>query len=869
VPAATRKLSARRGPFSSAVAVCPIIAAVLAVLAPASTQAAGRTTRAAGGAAHAGEVRIGAAPAFPSGATPLAAVAAELPMRITVVLEPRHAAALAAYATAVSTPGSLRYHDYITPRRFAREFGAGRATIVAVERSLRAHGLRPAAASPNGLSIPVSSTSAAVERAFSLSLARIALANGRDAVINTSAPAVDSGIAHAVQAVIGLSSEYRPEPTRFDGATRLAGSIHGGRRTPARKAQVATGGPQPCAAASAAASQQQAYTTDQIASAYEFSGLYGAGDEGEGVTVAIYELEPDDPADIAAYQSCYGTHTTVSYVPVDGGAGTGAGSGEAALDIEQVIGLAPKVHLLVYQGPNSNSDSPGSGPYDLYSAIIGQDAAQVVSNSWGECEPAEGQTDASAENVLFQEAAVQGQSIVSAAGDDGSEDCDGPPPSVPDTQLAVDDPASQPFVTGVGGTSLKTTGPPPSETVWNNGGNLGGLLGVEPGAGGGGVSSLWPMPTYQTDAPAALQVIEKGDSTGSLCHASAGYCREVPDVSADADPLTGYTMYYNGSGSVAGTASGWQGTGGTSGAGPLWAAVFALTDASKACDGTSIGFANPALYDAAAAAEASYFHDITTGNNDFTDSYGGHYFAAGPDYDMASGLGSPNAAALAGALCVRTVRIADPGAQHTFVGTRVSLALHAAGSDLRYTVAKLPAGLSLNASTGRITGRPRRAGTSAVTVDVLAAGGAKRAVAFTWTVDTRPHVAHASLTSVAAGHPALTLTIAAGHDEPALHAVRITLPAGLSFAGTRAVSARIVGRRVAETATLARRALTVVLASPRSTFTVNVAYASLKASSGLAARVARGARPRLRVLVTAGDSGGQSASVPVLVTPRS
>ena len=104
---------------------------------------------------------------------------------------------------------------------------------------------------------------------------------------------------------------------------------------------MVTGGPQPCAAAQAAATVQGANTADQIASAYGFTGLYQAGGLGAGQTIAIYELEPNDPSDIAAFQSCYGTQTSVSYVQVDGGAGSGPGSGEAALDIEQAIVLAP------------------------------------------------------------------------------------------------------------------------------------------------------------------------------------------------------------------------------------------------------------------------------------------------------------------------------------------------------------------------------------------------------------------------------------------------------------------------------------------------------------------------------------------------
>ena len=83
------------------------------------------------------------------------------------------------------------------------------------------------------------------------------------------------------------------------------------------------------------------YTANAIASSYGFDGLYADGDEGQGVTVAVYELESYDPADIDAFRSCYGIDASIRDVPVDGGAGSGPGSGEAALDIEQVIAFAP------------------------------------------------------------------------------------------------------------------------------------------------------------------------------------------------------------------------------------------------------------------------------------------------------------------------------------------------------------------------------------------------------------------------------------------------------------------------------------------------------------------------------------------------
>jgi subtilase family serine protease len=412
--------------------------------------------------------------------------------------------------------------------------------------------------------------------------------------------------------------------------------------------------------------------------------------------VALYELEPYAASDVAAYQSCYGTHASVSNVSVDGGAGGGPGQGEAALDIEQVIGLVPRATILVYEGPNSASSAPGSGYYDTWSTLIGQDRARVVSASWGQCETLVPASDAAAEGTLFQEAAAQGQTIFSAGGDEGSEDCNGQTGFLPDTQLAVDDPSSQPFVSGVGGTSLDSLGPRPSERVWNSGGGICGILGCAPGAGGGGKSSLWAMPSYQSGAP-------------SILHVAQSSSRETPDVSADADPDTGYLIYWNGSGSASGPV-GWQGIGGTSAAAPVWAAAIALINASKACGGALVGFANPALYSAAATSYGQDFNDVTSGNNDFTGTNGGRY-AAGSGFDMASGLGTPNADALIDTLCRNAHRIGSPrisgrslsGVSKRRPTLRLMLAAGKAAPGLRSVSIRLPSTLHVARRAKQVT----------------------------------------------------------------------------------------------------------------------------------------------------------------------
>jgi Pro-kumamolisin, activation domain/Putative Ig domain len=803
------------------------------------------------GASPASAVRLGTAPALPSGARIVASLTAATPMHVTVTLRPRDPATLLAFATGVSTPGSPLYRGYLTPAEFAQRFGATPEQIRTVESSLRAHGLRPGRPSANALSIPVSATAGALGRAFSVSFAHLRLRDGAGAIVNRQAPSLDRAIAPQVQTVLGLDtlSAARPLLLRRHSVTPRAVRLH-----------VVTGGPQACPAASAAAAAQGGLTADQVASVYGFSGLYGSGgpsgapDQGAGQTVAVLELESYDPTDIATYEECYGTNTPITNVPIDGGAGGGAGAGEAALDIENVIGLAPSANLVVYSGPNS-----GSGPYDTFSAIISQHAAQVVTASWGQCEPANGFDEAAAENTLFQEAAAQGMSILSASGDGGAEDCFPTTPS----SAQVDDPASQPFVTGVGGTRIIAPGPRPTESVWNDGPLV--------GAGGGGISSFWRMPAYQSNAPSSLHVIGRG-SSGSPCRASSGYCREVPDVSADAAPDTGYLIYWNGNGAAGVTQpSGWQVVGGTSGAAPMWAALIALANASAACNGVAVGFANPGLYYAAATAYASDFNDITSGDNDMTGASSGR-FAARPGYDMATGLGSPNGSALATSLCADAIALSNPGPQRSALHAAVGVQIEASdthGAAVSYSAAGLPAGLSIKPSGGRITGRPRHIGTSTVTVTASDPAGTTARNTFRWTIQGNPTLSQLSLAGVGESRPSLAFTLAAGRGAPLIRTVRVTVPRALRF--TRAPATLGVtgpgGRRLKFTVALQHGTLVVKLRRGARQVRVTIAYPRIEASDSLAAQVALHRSSRVALAVQVTDAGNLTTKLSAKLRP--
>ncbi len=259
-------------------------------------------------------------------------------------------------------------------------------------------------------------------------------------------------------------------------------------------------------------------------------------------------------------------------------------------------------------------------------------------------------------------------------------------------------------------------------------------------------------------------------------------------MSADADPMTSYLDYWNGADTSSRSESGWQGTGGTSGAAPVWAAVFALADANRGCRGTLIGFANAELYTLASQSQSTYFNDITTGNNDFTpDGNTSGLYPAGLGYDMASGLGTPKAAALVPALCQQTVHLGYPGAVYTFYGQPVRLRMSAtlaAGQSgpIVYHSSRLPIGLRLDTTTGVISGRVTRAGVRDVTVTASTASGTHGAVQFDWSVERRPQVAAAVAGSAA--QPALTVRVSSGQFEPGLRQLTVKLPRDLKLASS-------------------------------------------------------------------------------------
>jgi subtilase family serine protease len=620
-------------------------------------------------------VRVGSVPQLSPAAVPLGPAPGSQPIEVDVALRPRDPAALAKFASEVSTPGSAEFGSYLRPGVFGSVFGATVSTISSTIAALRRLGLHVGLVSSNHLIITASSTVAAAEHAFDTTLVRYRLGSGVQVYANRSAPRVPAALAGAIEAIAGLDDLALAHSQDLLGQGPAARARPPG-ATRTSTATTAGGGPQPCSQASSGASPGGPYTADELASAYGFSGLYEAGDLGAGETVAVFELQPFSQPDVRTYDECYFGTTQgaamaspplLNVITVDGSQeGLGSGTGgyvESTGDVEEISSLVPGAKIDVYEGPNN-----ATGPLDVYNAIVTQDRAQVISTSWGDCEAqAGGSAAAAAEANLFEEAAAQGQTVVAASGDDGSTDCTDASNN-PIGTPAVDDPGSQPYVTGVGGTSLTALGSaptatapavPPTQTVWND----------DAGASGGGMSSDWAMPAYQSDAPAALQVI-KAYSSNKPCGMPTGYCREVPDVAGDADPSTGLLIYL-------GAMGGWSYFGGTSIAAPLWAAVATLADAWPTCRAHPVGFLNPSLYFIAGEGPSEYasaFDEVTKGDNHLAQFPDLWQYPATPGYDLATGLGTPIAAnALGGGLVAELCALPESGGASYASPTRSSV----------------------------------------------------------------------------------------------------------------------------------------------------------------------------------------------------
>src|SRR5579862_1542333 len=557
-------------------------------------------------------------------ATVLGPLAAAAQVTAVVYLKPRHPGDLARVAAAA---GGRRPLSAATIRR---RFLPATATVARTAAYLRGQGLAVRVA--GAMALAVSGPGAAAERAFGVTLDRYSGPRGATFIAAAGPVRLPVAIAPAVRTVAGLDTNQRLIPA-------TAGAAPGVPVTPT------------CAGASRAQRRSGGYQPDQLAAAYGVDALQGApnDDLGGGETIGLVEFSQYQSHDITVYRNCFapGTFTgSLTNVAVSGGTTDLSGELEAELDIEVAAAAAPAASIRVYEAPNSLAQVP------LVIDAMRADGVTIASDSWGLCEPLTSTGLLAAENDALQLAAVAGMSFFASAGDNGASDC-----RIADGSLApaVDDPASQPFATGVGGTILNsyTTGSPPtrSEAVWHSGG----------GASGGGVSVKWTQPAWQAAVAPHL--------AGGCTSSSSVHCREVPDIALDAAPQTGYVIY------CSCEVPPWGTHGGTSASAPLMAAITADADEySLGHGGQRLGYANPFLYHEATA-NPSMFADITVGNN----NVGAGGYSAAPGYDPVSGVGSVNALAFAHDLA------AYSGSAPVITATQVDLTVSPApGSTITY-----------------------------------------------------------------------------------------------------------------------------------------------------------------------------------------
>jgi kumamolisin len=553
-------------------------------------------------------------------------------LSLSLGLRLRNASVLKQYVDDISRPKSVNYHRYLSSAQIIAAFSPTLATQNAILSYLQQSGFSVTGTYQQRLLIDFSGTVSQAEQVFHIQINNYTSPKGEAFYANTGNPLLPTSIVSSVQVLSGLN-----DALRLQHAPLPVSPHHPLMHTSSSRANGAS--PLFCPS-----SGTGYYLPGQTAAAYNLNGLYGAGYRGQGQTVALFELDSFQMSDLKTYQSCYAGNspTSIQSILIDGGPPppnqADTGLVEVELDAELVLSAAPDLgQLKIYQAPNGTN---GFTNYNDEWARILQDSPPVVSDSWGSCESdmQQYQDEIGQENTFFTLAAAQGESIFVASGDSGSSGCyfDANPPT--NTALSVEDPASQPFVTAVGGTSLTMSGYSyTSESVWND---------PSSGASTGGISQYWTEPSSWLTAPG----VQNTYSTNSTCGAPSGqYCREVPDISLNADPLNGYLIYCSQQTYLCSPDQPWFPIGGTSCAAPMWAAMTALMNQKAVKNGGfNLGYITPSLY-AIATNSTEYsndFHDITSGNNDFNGLQNGLYPAT-TGYDLATGLGSPNAANLA------------------------------------------------------------------------------------------------------------------------------------------------------------------------------------------------------------------------------
>jgi kumamolisin len=505
----------------------------------------------------------------------LTAESSATPLSITIALRLRDANEAENLLTALHTPGDPQFHQFLTAQQFAARFAPADTDVAKVTAALSKYGLT--VQRTTGTTLTATGLPSDMEHAFSVSL------HSYEVAAHESVPGYTF---HAPLTRITIPAEISGFVTAVAGLDNRP-SLHPMNRTLSPKVKIAKS-----AALTTTPDAPGLWTVTDFADYYDVQPLYKRGITGKGRTIGIVTFASFTPSDAFTYWSAVGLSVDpnrIKIVNVDGGPGPISdvgGSDETTLDVEQSGGIAPGAKIIVYQAPGT-----AQGSLDNFATAIDSNSAETISVSWGDWEECANRgigdfptaclppdpAYVEATHELFVRAAIQGQTLFASAGDDGAfdnnEDC--PAGAVCNNTLSVDYPGNDPAITAAGGTTLPglqelcinaTCTAPfydvniPHERVWGWDYLIGYCsaigfdpvdCGIFPGGGGGGVSSMFVEPLYQFLLP-GTQLSQPGQSyivNGNVVYKLPGYFpgRNVPDISFNADPETGYVLYYTSS----------------------------------------------------------------------------------------------------------------------------------------------------------------------------------------------------------------------------------------------------------------------------------------------------------------------------------
>ena len=548
-------------------------------------------------------------------------------------------------------PSSARFHQWLNPDDFGKQFGPTQAQRDAATLWLLQQGFKVESAARSGLAITFSGSAAQVGKAFQTTIMEYSVngvthhGNGS----NISIPGELAGFVHGVASLNDLRRAPRPSLIR---SLPLAAAGRPGAVDSSGNTFISPG---------------------DFQTIYNLGPLYAAGLTGQGVTIGIVGQTDIANGDFAAFRSLfnlgYGGSLTVTQTGADPGTVDPGDEGESELDTQWSSAAAPgaSIDLVV------SHSSAATGGVDLSAQyLVDNNVAPIISMSYGECEAdmgGAGSVYMAFYNNLWAQAASEGITVFVSAGDSGVAGCDDPVNFTATMGKAVSGMASTPYNTCVGGSQFTGTG----SSYWSGGKTATSLttaLGYVPEAawdestldngfrlyaGGGGASLAYAKPAWQS----ALGVPKDG-------------MRDVPDVALNAAAITDPTAVM-----IEGSL---QEYGGTSVASPCMAGIMALVVQKYGRQGNI----NPTLYQLGSAQYAgtgpAVFHDITSGNNSVPGQVG---FNAGVGYDQVTGLGSIDATLLLnnwGAVNPISVNVLAPAAPVT-IASGQTVTFNGSGSD--------------------------------------------------------------------------------------------------------------------------------------------------------------------------------------------